>query len=40
MLLRDPDPKHNNTRKVLLSDLLNALKSHYKGGVWVVGENN
>jgi hypothetical protein len=40
VILRDPDPKYKNTRKVLLNDLLNALKSHYKGGIWVVGGNN
>lgn len=34
--LRDPSPKHKQTRKTLPKDLLAALKNHYHGGIWVI----
>jgi hypothetical protein len=36
--LRDPSPKHQRARKVLLKDLLSALKHHFHGGIWVISD--
>lgn|SRR3989338_82582 len=36
VILRDPNPKHRKARRVLLNDLLNALKNHHHGGVWLI----
>lgn len=36
VVLRDPNPKHKDARKVLLNDLLTVLKNHHNGGIWVI----
>ena len=36
--LRDPKPQYKLARRVLLNDLLAALKNHYHGGIWVVSD--
>jgi hypothetical protein len=36
IFLRDPDDKRENLKKILLGDLLKAIKNHFTGGVWVI----
>lgn len=38
VILCDPSSKHKTTEKILLTDLLAALKKHYQGGLWVIKE--
>ncbi len=38
IVLRDPSSKYKTARKVLLADLLAALKKHYQGGIWVINK--
>ena len=37
-ILCDPQQKYKKTRKVLMNDLLLALKNHNHGGIWVIKE--
>ncbi len=34
--LRDPIPQYQAARRILPTDLLAALKNHYRGGIWVI----